>query len=186
MTAFHQLEGDVVVKPLFGGEGRGLMRISNEELARRAFKVLQQLQATIYVQQFIPHPGYDIRLFVVGSRVLGMRRINTEDWRTNISRGARGEPFAVDDTHRDLAIRAAAAIGASLAGVDILPGHHGEPYVLEVNAVPGWKALSQTLQRNVAAIVLQHVSDLVKNHRHGVARETAERTPTIENAPPAS
>jgi ribosomal protein S6--L-glutamate ligase len=168
LKAFAEMGNDVVVKPLFGGEGRGLMRISSEEMALRAFKTLQQLQAAIYIQQFVPHRGYDIRLFVAGDRVLGMRRVNSGDWRTNISRGAHGEPLEVDELHRDVARRAAAAVGASLAGVDILPSREGEPLVLEVNAVPGWKALSKVLQVDVAQVVLNHVRDLVKERSDGM------------------
>ncbi len=157
MEGFHALGGDVVVKPLFGGEGRGITRVSDEELAQRAFKTLQQLGAVIYQQQFIEHEGYDLRLLVLGDRVWGMRRANPNDWRTNVSRGARTEPLEVSDELRQLAHRAADAIGAPFAGVDVLNGRDGRRYVLEVNAVPGWKALSQTLGVDIAAEVLLYL-----------------------------
>ena len=161
MAAFEQLGGDVVVKPLFGGEGRGITRLQDEELAWRAFKMLQQWKSVLYLQEYVPHEGFDIRLLVVGDRVLGMRRINPQDWRTNVSRGARTEPFAVDAEWVALTKRAADAVGASVAGVDVLPAHDGKQYVLEVNAVPGWKALASTLEIDVAAMVLHHVTALV-------------------------
>ena len=53
MAAFAQLGGDVVVKPLFGSEGRGITRLNDEALALRAFKMLAQLGAVLYVQEFI-------------------------------------------------------------------------------------------------------------------------------------
>ena len=89
MAAFAELGGDVVLKPLFGAEGRGITRLVDEALALRAFKMLEQLGAVLYLQEFIEHEGADLRLLVVGERVLGMRRRNPLDWRTNISRGAR-------------------------------------------------------------------------------------------------
>ena len=163
LAAFRELGGDVVVKPLFGGEGRGIVRLSDEELAWRAFHGLQQLRAAIYVQEFVPHEGFDVRLFVLGDRVLGMRRVNPLDWRTNVSRGARTEPLAVDESWASLARAAAAAIDAEIAGVDVLPARDGRRYVIEVNAVPGWKALARTLEEDVAALVLSHLETRVKS-----------------------
>jgi RimK family alpha-L-glutamate ligase len=157
MNAWEELGGDVVVKPLFGSEGRGIARISDAALALRAFKLLGELGAAIYLQQFVPHYGYDLRLLVIGDQTLAMRRVNPDDWRTNVSRGARTEPFEPDAALIHMAGTAARAVGAPLAGVDLLPAQDGQVYVLEVNAVPGWKALARTLQRDVARLVLDYV-----------------------------
>ena len=161
MDAFGMLRGDVVVKPIFGGEGRGITRIDDPALALRAFKMLEQLGAVIYLQQYIPHNGCDLRLLVIGQQVLGMRRSNSTDWRTNVSRGASTEPLQVDDKLRCLALTAAAAVGCPLAGVDLLPAADGQLYALEVNAVPGWKALASTLRLDVARMVLELIEQLV-------------------------
>jgi RimK family alpha-L-glutamate ligase len=157
MRGFAELGGDVVLKPLFGAEGRGIARLEDEALALRAFKMLEQLGAVLYLQEFIEHEGCDLRLFVVGRRVLGMRRRNLLDWRTNISRGAKGEPLTVTPELSELAHRAAEAVGAPVAGVDLLPGRDGRLYAIEVNAVPGWQALSRVLRIDVARLVLDYV-----------------------------
>jgi ribosomal protein S6--L-glutamate ligase len=157
LAAFAELGGDVVVKPLFGGEGRGIFRLQNEDLASRAFHALSQLKAVLYIQEFIHHNGADVRLLVLGERVMGMRRVNSRDWRTNVSRGARTEPVRVSDAWAELARTAARAVGASLAGVDVLPAADGRLFVLEVNAVPGWKALARALDTDIAALVLDHL-----------------------------
>jgi ribosomal protein S6--L-glutamate ligase len=158
LAAFHQLGGDIVLKPLFGSEGRGLTRLNDEALATRAFKMLAQLGAVLYLQEFIPHEGYDLRLFVVGEQILAMRRRNPLDWRTNVSRGATTEACEATADLCDLALRAARAVDAEVAGVDLLPARDGSLYVIEVNAVPGWKALAQTLQLDIAALVLDYVA----------------------------
>ena len=150
LAAFHRLGGDVVVKPLFGSEGRGITRITDEPLAERAFGMLAQLGAVLYVQQFIPHDGSDLRVLVVGNQRWAMRRRNPLDWRTNVSRGATPEPAELTDELVELATRAAQAIGAPVAGVDLLPARDGRLYAIEVNAVPGWQALSRTLKVDVA------------------------------------
>lgn len=162
MDAFARLGGDVVVKPVFGSEGRGIARLQDEAMALRAFKLLEQLHALIYLQEFVEHEGYDLRLLVIGRDVYGMRRRSATDWRTNCSRGAVAEPLAVTSELEELAHRAAGAVGASLAGVDLLPARDGRLLAIEVNAVPGWKALAATLEIDVAAQVLRHVEDLVR------------------------
>jgi ribosomal protein S6--L-glutamate ligase len=157
MAVFAQWGGPVVLKPLFGSEGRGLMRLDDESLAYRAFSHLVELRAVLYLQEFIPHHGYDLRLLVIGDRVLGISRHNPADWRTNIARGATARPLSPPEAIADAARTAARAVAAPLAGVDLLPGRDGQLYAIEVNAVPGWKALAEALQVDVAALVLEYL-----------------------------
>jgi RimK family alpha-L-glutamate ligase len=158
IVAFQELGGDVVLKPLFGSEGRGITRLNDEALALRAFKMLSQLGAVLYLQEFVEHEGFDLRLMIIGKRVLAMRRRNPLDWRTNVSRGATTEPFAPTEAMVELAQRAAEVVGAPLAGVDLLPRRDGALFCIEVNAVPGWKALARTHNVDVARMVLDFVA----------------------------
>ncbi len=106
LEAFEALGGDVVVKPLFGSEGRGMVRISDPEIAWRTFRTLERTQAVLYIQRFIRHPGWDLRVFVVGGRVLtAMRRRSQDDWRTNVAQGGSAEPFRLDPDQERLALR---------------------------------------------------------------------------------
>jgi RimK family alpha-L-glutamate ligase len=157
MDAFEALGGDIVVKPIFGGEGRGITRVADAAVAHRVFAALEQLGSALYLQQFIPHDGIDWRLLVIGDEVLGMRRINPDDWRTNISLGARAEPLDVTAELAGIARRAAATCGASIAGIDLLPGRDGRLYAIEVNGVPGWRALAEVTGIDVAKRVLDHL-----------------------------
>ncbi len=165
MIGFQQLGGDVVVKPLFGSEGRGLMRIENADLAQRVFKTLAQIGAVIYLQAFLPHHGFDIRILLVGAQAFCVRRSNPSDWRTNVSCGATAEPFTPGRDMVAMAHTAARAIGATIAGVDILPTRDGRCYVLEVNAVPGWQATSLALGVDIASKILDHLGSLVAKNR---------------------
>lgn len=160
MEAFTELGGDVVVKPIFGSEGRGILRVSDAALAERAFKTLAHLSAAIYVQQYLPHFGYDIRVLMIGDRLLAMRRSNPNDWRTNVSRGATTALQELSVELAEMARAASCAVGAPVAGVDLLPAQDGHVYVLEVNAVPGWKALARTLQVDVARLVLDYATQM--------------------------
>ncbi len=156
LACWEELGGDVVLKPLFGAEGRGLMRISDRELAWRTFHTLERLHSVLYLQSFIPNPGWDVRVLVLDGQVrTAMRRIAVQDWRTNITQGADAEPFRVTAELQAYALQAASSVHARLAGVDLLPGLDGGWYVLEVNAVPGWRKLASITGIDVAQAVVQ-------------------------------
>jgi ribosomal protein S6--L-glutamate ligase len=160
LEAFAALGGDVVVKPVFGSEGRGMVRVSDPELAWRTFRTLERTQSVLYLQQFIRHPGWDLRAFVLGGRVLAaMRRTANGGWRTNVAQGGRTERVRLDAEAEQLAVRAAAELGAAVAGVDLLPGPSGEWYVIEVNAVPGWRALAPVTGVDVALELVRYLAD---------------------------
>ena len=142
----------MVVKPLFGSEGRGMMRIADPDLAWRTFRTLERLQSVLYLQQFVAHPGWDLRAFVLGGRVVAaMRRRSNGGWRTNVAQGGSAEGVRLSAADEELALRSSAAVGAPVAGVDLLPGPGGQRYVIEVNAVPGWRALAPVTGVDLAA-----------------------------------
>ncbi len=158
MEYFEKLGRDVVVKPIFGSEGRGMMRISDSELAWRTFRTLERSQAVIYQQPFIRHPGYDLRAFVLDGQIIAaMKRTSRDDWRTNCAQGAIAESVQLTSQQQEMALRSAKAIGGWAVGVDILPGPAGEEYVIEVNAVPGWRSLSPACGIDVAKKILKAI-----------------------------
>lgn len=166
MQQFQQLGGDVVVKPLFGSEGRGIFRISDPDLAYRSFRTLERTQAVIYLQQFIQHPGHDIRILILNGKLIGaIRRHSKDDFRTNISRQAHAETYLPTDREVELAIRAAKLTHAEFAGVDLLyrSGSTDECYVLEVNAVPGWRGFQSTTKVDVASLVIEYLEQKRNN-----------------------
>jgi ribosomal protein S6--L-glutamate ligase len=166
MQAFDQLDRDVVVKPIFGSEGRGMVRLTDPETAWRTFHVLENTGQVIYQQAFVHHPGWDLRVFVIaGSVVAAMKRTSHGDWRTNVAQGGRAEPVELTRDQSDLAIRAAEAVGCPVAGVDLLRGAVAPVprpeclFVIEVNAVPGWRALASATGVDVAKHVIQFLEE---------------------------
>jgi RimK family alpha-L-glutamate ligase len=160
LEAFEQLGGDVIVKPLFGSEGRGMVRISDPDIAWRTFRTLERLQTVLYLQQYVAHPGWDLRVFVIGGKVVAaMRRYANGSWRTNVAQGGRAECVRVSGAEENLAVRTAAVVGAHVAGIDLLPGPVGQVYVIEANAVPGWRALAPVAGVGVAAAIVRYLAD---------------------------
>ncbi|HCK71448.1 MAG TPA: 30S ribosomal protein S6--L-glutamate ligase, partial [Planctomycetaceae bacterium] len=87
-----------------------------------------------------------------------IKRENKDDWRTNISRGATAVPVTPPNSTIELAVKAARTLDVDIAGVDILVAPSDQPVVIEVNAVPGWMALSKTLEFDIARTVLEYCS----------------------------
>lgn len=159
--------GDVVIKPIFGSMGCGMMRVSDPDLAFRATRTLEELRAVFYVQRAVDHGGRDVRVFVIGGRVIGAieREAPAGDWRTNVTRGGSARPFELPPAWEQLALRAAAVVRADYAGVDLLPSADGGVFVLEVNGIPGWRALRLATGIDVAGGIVEHIERLVRSGR---------------------
>ena len=157
LVAYEELGGDVVVKPMFGSEGRGIVRVSDVDTAYRVFRALELGRYVYCVQEFVPHGHEDIRAFVIGERVIGAMRRRGQGWKTNAAQGAIGEPMELADHLVDLSLRATRVVGAEHAGVDILPGDDGEYSVIEVNTIPGWRALREATGVDAAQCLVDHV-----------------------------
>lgn len=151
LDAFDALGGDVVVKPIFGGEGRGVMRIRDRELAWTTFSTLAGLGAVCYVQQFIPPGGGDVRLLVIGDSMWAIRRTNPADFRTNVRGGGRPELISMQTTWRGLARRVCDDFQLDYAAVDLIETHRNDEMLLvEVNAIPGWRGAQSVIGENLA------------------------------------
>ncbi|MEM7456031.1 MAG: RimK family alpha-L-glutamate ligase [Planctomycetota bacterium] len=156
--AFEQLGGDVLSKPIFGSQGRGIVRLDNPAAAREHFE--SNTSGIFYLQRFVDHGGQDLRVMVIGDRTTGMRRSNSGHWLTNASHGATCAPAELSDDQRNAALAAAKAVGASYAGVDIIEDRLGNNLVVEVNACPGWRALKNSTGLDVAGELLELIADI--------------------------
>ena len=173
VDAFRELGGDVVVKPLFGGEGRGIMRIRDAELAWYTFSTLDNLGAVAYLQRFIPPGGRDTRVLVIGDEMRAIRRISDSDFRTNVSSGGRCESIEMTSDLQEMARRVCGDIGLRFAAVDLIDSDDGEPCVIEVNAIPGWKGAQQVTRESIAGMIV----DMLQS-------EAQPETEQVENGAP--
>jgi len=158
MAAVREM-GDVIVKPLFGSMGHGMVRVSDPETAFRVFRALELARAVFYLQRVVVHAGFDVRAFVVGNRVVAAieRRARDGGWRTNISLGGEARGIDLPPAWSELALTAARAVGADYAGVDLLPASDGSIHVLEVNGIPGWSGAQKATSVDIAGAVVDHL-----------------------------
>jgi RimK family alpha-L-glutamate ligase len=150
--------GDVIVKPLFGSMGLGMVRVSDDEMAFRVFRAIEQIRGVYYLQRTVDHDGSDIRAFVLGGRVIAAIERRASGWRTNLARGGTARGIPLVEQSASLAVRAAAAVGAEYAGVDLITAQDGTTYVLEVNGIPGWRGLQEATGLDVAGRLIDHVA----------------------------
>ena len=160
--------GALVLKPLFGSQGRGLKLIRTPDDLPEPIAV----NGVYYLQRFcgVERDGYhDFRLLVSNRRVIAAMARHSASWITNIKCGARPVAVVANDEMCGLALRAAAAVGANLAGIDILYDLDGRPTVLEVNSMPAWSGLQSVTSVNIAAkIAGDLVSAMIARMPQGV------------------
>jgi len=165
----------LVLKPLFGSQGKGLQRVGAVSGTHQPLPPLDAgFGALAYLQRFIAPlttPGYDWRVLVIGGRaVTAMRRVSSH-WVHNVAQGARCEAAPLTPDLAELAQAAARALEMDYAGVDLMPSAEGAPIqVIEVNGVAAWQGLQRVTSFNIAAAI---VADLVD--RKCAATANAER-----------
>jgi tetrahydromethanopterin:alpha-L-glutamate ligase len=145
--------GPLVLKPLFGSQGRGLKLIRTAD----ELPLPEEVAGVYYLQRYVDTRGNDgfrdFRLLVSRGRVIAAMARHAAGWITNVKQGGRPLPIVPDKEMKELAVRATATVEAEFAGVDILHGADGRPTVLEVNSMPAWSGLQKVTRANIARIL---------------------------------
>lgn len=156
----------VIIKLARGTHGNGVVLAESKKAAKsvlQAFYLQNEDGTNILVQEFIKESaGTDIRAFVVGGRVVASmkRQSLDDDFRSNLHKGGEGTAVKLTEEERKMAVKAARAMGLSIAGVDMMRSARG-PLVLEVNASPGFGIESVT-GRDVATPIIEYLEQNAK------------------------
>ncbi|QAZ40645.1 RimK family alpha-L-glutamate ligase [Methylibium sp. Pch-M] len=148
----------LVLKPLFGSQGKGLRRVGRVDGAHVPLPSLKAYGGLAYLQRYVESPGFDWRVLVVGGRAIAAMRRCSAHWIHNLKQGAKVEPAALTPELAALAERAAAALQMDYAGIDLLPGADG-PQVLEVNGVAAWQGLQRVTPFPIARALVDDLLD---------------------------
>ncbi|RLG90839.1 MAG: hypothetical protein DRO36_05405 [Candidatus Hecatellales archaeon] len=161
--AFPKLNGEVVIKPIFGSKGLGITKTSDVEVASRIFRLLHRNHFVLYLQEYVKHGGKDIRCFVVGERVIAsMYRVAKGGWKTNVSQGGVPVPFKPSKETEELAVKAAKTVGCEIAGVDLMESKEGL-MVHEVNSQPGFMGLQTSTGIDIAGEIVDYIIKKIKS-----------------------
>lgn len=142
----------LVLKPLFGSQGEGLMLIERPEDLPNEGEVAR----VYYLQRYVPRRDglwRDYRVFVCeGRAIAGMIR-EGDGWITNVHRGGRPHAWDISARAAELAEAAAAAIGVDYTGVDLVEDGEGGFLLLEANSMPAWSGLQRVTETDIAGAV---------------------------------
>jgi ribosomal protein S6--L-glutamate ligase len=153
----------IVLKLLTGTQGIGVMRVRDLKEAGPIIDTLSELDQMICLQKYMPNPGEDIRVFVTGGEVVAAmkRRAAAHEWRSNIHIGGQGIAHKVTNEESEISIKAAEAVGVEIAGVDLI-SVEDKPYVIEVNASPGFRGLLSATGINAAENIVDYAVSKAK------------------------
>jgi tetrahydromethanopterin:alpha-L-glutamate ligase len=144
---------ELVLKPLFGSQGNGLIRVSDFDQLPEA----EEYSGVYYLQRYITsgdEDTHDWRVFVIHGQAVAAMLRRGQGWINNVAQGASCHAAVLDQELKELAEAAAAALDMSYAGVDILRDGKQQPYVLEVNSIPAWKGLQQVTPVDVTELLV--------------------------------
>lgn len=153
----EKLSLPMIIKEGHGSFGMKVYLIETEE---DFFAKVDELRGVDYVfQQFIATSrGRDIRVNIVGGEIVAaMHRSSETDFRANITNGGVASVIKLTPEQEDLAIRAAEAVGAEFAGVDLLYGDNEAPLVCEVNAAAHIRNIYNVTGINVADRMISYI-----------------------------
>ncbi|MGR8950655.1 MAG: ATP-grasp domain-containing protein, partial [Gammaproteobacteria bacterium] len=140
--------GSVVIKPLFGSQGKGVTRLNSMD----EFDEYKPCNEVYYLQAYIRPEGEtyrDWRVFVIHGKAIAAMQRTSRHWVTNRAQGAHCEPFQPDTALKMLAERAASALDVDYAGVDLMRDADSRWWVSEVNGVPAWQGLQRACRIDV-------------------------------------
>ena len=147
----------IIYKPILSSMGRGSMKFDDVDLAYNAYKMLDRLYHPLIIQGYIPNPGRDIRIFVIGDECVGAvyKYIPKGQWKSNVAQGGKMVEEEMPSEIIELGFKAARTMGLDYCGVDIMESSDG-PVVLEVNAAPGWQGLNEATGKDVAELIVRY------------------------------
>lgn len=156
----------VIIKLARGTHGNGVVLAETKKAAKsvlQAFYLSNDDGTNILLQEFVEESaGTDIRAFVVGGRVVAsmMRQSLDDDFRSNLHKGGEGKVVKLTEEERKMAIKAARAMGLTVAGVDMMRSNRG-PLILEVNASPGF-GIEKVTGRDVVTPIIEYIEQNAK------------------------
>lgn len=141
----------LVVKPLFGSQGKGLLRLS----APDELPPVEEYGGVYYLQRYIEGQQFDWRVFVINHRAVAtMRRYGTS-WINNVAQGATHVAAPREPQVESLAQAAAKLLGMDYAGVDLMRDSNGNLQILELNSIPAWRGLQEATGSNIASYLAE-------------------------------
>lgn len=155
----------VVIKPVSGSWGRLVARVNDEHALEAIIEQKTVLGSpahhAIYIQQYVEKPGRDIRIHVIGGKVIAAIYRKSSHWITNTARGAEAFPCSINKDLEKIAKMAGDAIGEGIFGIDIFETKDGY-MVNEVNHTMEFKNVQRVTGIDVAGKIIEYCISRIK------------------------
>ncbi len=157
----------LVIKPVIGSWGRGVMQIKDKDTADALFEIRDITDSPhdriFYLQEVINRPPRDIRVITIGDEpIAAMYRKSSGGFKTNIALGADPELCEITKEIEDVAIKASKAMGGGILGIDIMEDEKRGFVVHEVNNTVEFKGLSKVSKRNIPKEMVEFALNYVR------------------------
>ena len=149
----------VIIKIQEGTQGLGVILAESKKSAKSIIDTFYKMDTSILLQQYVEEAnGEDIRIIVVGNKVVASmkRKSEIDEFRSNVHRGGATEAIEITHKEKEIALNATKHLGLGVSGVDLMRSKNG-PVLLEVNASPGLKGVEAATGVNVAKHIIQFV-----------------------------
>ena len=155
----------IIMKTLEGSKGVGVLFIESERQIESLIQLLysQNDDVDLLIQEYIKTDG-DIRVIVLGGKIIASmkRDVIEDDFRSNVSQGAKVKEYDLTDVEIEHCLLAAKAIDGSWTAVDFIPSKNPKkdpPYILEVNHSPGTEGIEKATGKNIVKQVIDHYAN---------------------------
>ena len=172
----EKLNFPLILKFPNGTGGKGVLFADSIVVANGILDALSALRQPFLIQEYIETGGRDVRAIVVGDKVVAayQRVASKKEIRSNIHSGGHGEPIALDAHTKQLCVKAARAVGADMAGVDLMMSHKG-PLFLEVNLSPGMQGVVGTTKVDVPDKIASFLYDQTLARKDVVGKHKSDQ-----------
>ena len=163
---FAQANEEVVIKPLGGKGGQGVIRLDKNSPGSRAIieLITSQEQLPVMMQKFIPEvQNGDKRIIIVDGKPLGaINRIpNQGDFRSNLAMGGKAEKTSLSSAEKSICLELSQHLqeeGLFFVGIDVINGMLSE---INVTSPTGLREIEKLSNKNISEEVIEKLLDII-------------------------
>ncbi len=150
----------LIIKNSYGSLGKGVFKIDNhKELMNKMEEV--KCKPHLYQEYISFSKGQDIRVLVINHQVIAaMKRISSNDFRSNIELGGKGIPYTPDKELIELCERVSTILNLDYCGIDALISENGYK-ICEVNSNAFFKEIEKVTGKNIALAYAKYIYETI-------------------------
>ncbi|MCD6592956.1 lysine biosynthesis protein LysX [Candidatus Bathyarchaeota archaeon] len=167
LKALDEIGFPAVIKPVIGSWGRLIALVRDKDSAQAIIESREQIRNALlqiyYIQEYVKRPPRDIRVLVIGDDIVAAsyRYSPKNDWRTNVARGGVSKPCPITEELREIALRAAEAVGGGVLAIDCMESPNGL-LVHEVNSTVEFRGLCSATGVDIPKKMIKYAIEVMK------------------------